>query len=485
MNWWVSKRKVHSSWLVAILCFGIFIGVYIAKFFNLSNTIITVFLLLSIFLILISFIKKCVYIIPVLIIGGMFFGLWRGLISQNELSQYKPLFGKEISIQGSVKDDVDTGSSDQIVIRLDNIIINDKKLAGVLYITSNNAEIKRGDKLILHGKLTKGFGNFSGIIYRAVIDKIIQPKPGDVARVVRDWFANAIRKVLPEPEASLGIGFLVGQRRALPADLVIALQVVGLTHIVVASGYNLTILVRLARKLFEKVSKYLSALSSAVMILAFIAIAGSSPSMIRAGIVSGLSLLAWYYGRKFHPIVLLSLAVAITLIIDPSYAWGDLGWQLSFSAFAGVMILAPLATKYFFGDKKPNFVGRLLIETVSAQVMTAPIIIFAFGQFSNVAILTNLLVLPFVPIAMLLVFVAGLSVIILPIVFAGYLSIPATWLLKYMIGVIDYFAAFDWSVVSLSPKWYFMPICYMAIVGLCLYFWRVTKYNLWDFSLVE
>lgn len=482
MNWWALKRKVNSSWLIAAMCAGIFIGVYVAQFFQASSIVI---LLISLCLASLVFWRKYIYLAPIIIVGGMLFGLWRGSLSQNELLLYKPIYSKNISIQGIVKDDVDTGSSGQIVIRLSSIFMKYKKLPGILYITSTNADIKRGDKLILHGKLVKGFGNFSGVMYRAVIDKIIQPKPGDIAREARDWFADGIRKVIPEPQASLGIGFLVGQRRALPADLVLALQVVGLTHVVVASGYNLTILVRLARKLFVKVSKYLSALSSVAMILSFIAITGVSPSMARAGLVSGLSLAAWYYGRKFHPIILLLLAVAITVMINPSYAWGDLGWQLSFAAFAGVMILAPLACRYFFGDKKPGFLQQTLIETVSAQLVTAPIIILAFGQFSNVAVISNLLVLLFVPYAMLCVFIAGIGALVLPIFTAGVVAWPANILLQYMTGVINYLSELPWAMSEVQFTWWMAAICYAAIFGLCVYLWRKTGYNLRDSNIVE
>lgn len=388
-------------------------------------------------------------------------------------------------LRGVVKDDVDINSSGEAIIRLDKITIGKEFFAGTLYITSKNDDIKRGDTLVVSGKLVSGFGSFAGTIYRANIKNIVKPYPSDIARVARDWFADAIRKVIPEPEASLGVGFLVGQRRSLPPDLVIALQVVGLTHVVVASGYNLTILVRLARRLFEKVSKYLSALFSFVMIVSFIAITGLSPSMTRAGLVSVLCLMSWYYGRKFHPVILLLFAVAVTVLFNPTYAWGDLGWQLSFAAFAGVMILAPLLTQYFFGDKKPGFIQQILIETVSAQVMTAPIIIFAFGQFSNVAIIANLLVLTFVPYAMLMVFFAGVGSLVLPLVLANVVATPAIYLLKYMVVVINYFASFSWAMSEIQLDGLLVMVCYALIIGICLYLWYVTKYNLRDSNLVE
>lgn len=432
----------------------------------------------------ISLWRRYLYLIPILITGGILLGLLRGSISQDELEQFKPLYGKFISIVGAVKDDVDTGSSDQIVIRLDNLVMGDKLLPGSLWITATGDDVKRGDKLLINGKLLKGFGNFSGVIYRASISKVIHPQPGDIARVVRDWFADAVRRAIPEPESSLGIGYLVGQRRSLPADLALALQIAGLTHVVVASGYNLTILVRLARRLFVKISKYLSALSASVMIIIFVAITGISPSMSRAGLVAGLSLAAWYYGRKFHPIILLSIAIAATVFINPSYAWGDLGWQLSFAAFAGVMILAPLATKYLFGDIKPGFVGQILIETVSAQIATAPIIIAAFGMLSNVAVISNLLVLPLVPLVMLLTFIAGVGSLVLPEI-SGIISLPATWLLHYMVSVTEYLASLPWVSSTVQSTWWMVVIYYVILTGICFYMWRVTKYNLRDSNLVE
>jgi len=484
MNWWLLKRKIHISWLIATGCAGIFIGVFSAQYISNSFISSTVGLTIAIIFIAMALWRKYVYLIPFLIIGGVLFGLWRGSISQAELSQFKPLYGKAISLEGTVKDDVDTGASDQLVIRLDSLIISSKSIPGVLWITATGADIKRGDKLLLHGILMEGFGNFSGVMYRASIDKIIHPQPGDIARVVRDWFADAVRRVIPEPESSLGVGYLVGQRRALPADLATALQIAGLTHVVVASGYNLTILVRLARRLFVKVSKYLSALSASVMIVAFVAVTGMSPSMSRAGLVSGLSLAAWYYGRKFHPIVLLFLAIAATLLINPSYAWGDLGWQLSFAAFAGVMIVAPLMHRYLFGDKKPGMIRQILGETVSAQLATAPILIASFGQLSNVAIISNLLVLPLVPFAMLLTFIAGVGSLVVPAI-AGFVGMPATWLLHYMVSVAEYLASLPWAMSVVQLPWWGVVLCYVVIIGVCLYMWRVTKFNLRDTNLVD
>jgi len=484
MSWWALKRKLHVSWLITILCAAIFVGILGARYVNNLLFSSDIFCIISVLLVGLGLWRGHIYLIPIIIVGGLLFGFWRGSLLQGDLSKYDQYYGKNVLIEGLVKDDIDIGSGGQIVIRLDNILIDKKSLPGVIWATSSDAEIKRGDKLILSGKLAKGFGNFAGIIYRANIENIIYPQPGDIARVVRDWFAGGIRRSIADPEASLGIGYLVGQRRALPADLVLALQIAGLTHVVVASGYNLTILVRLARRLFVKVSKYLSTLSAMLMIVGFIAITGASPSMSRAGFVAAISLLAWYYGRKFHPITLLLLAMAVTVVINPSYAWGDLGWQLSFAAFGGVMIIAPLAQRYLFGDKKPGFIAQVLGETISAQLATAPIIILAFGQFSNVALFSNLLILPLVPFAMLLTFIAGVGGLISAGI-GSIIGLPATWLLNYMVNVIEFSASLPWASSKVDLKWWAVGIYYLVLVGICFYMWQKTKYNLRDTNLVE
>lgn len=403
----------------------------------------------------------------------------------SQLAVYKNVIGKTAAISGKIADDPDDDGHGVTKLRIGNVMVGRQTVAGKVWVSTHaKISIKRGDIVTVKGKVSEGFGSFGATMYEASIVSAKRPEPGDVARRVRDWFADKIRLTITEPQASLGLGYLLGQKRALPEDLQQALVVTGLTHVVVASGYNLTILVRLARRLFMRVSKYLATVSASAMILSFIAVTGLSPSMSRAGLVSGLSLAAWYYGRQFHPLVLLPFAAAVTVLIDPTYAWNDLGWQLSFTAFGGVMILAPLLQRYFFGNTEPGMVRQILGETVSAHIATLPILVLAFGQFSNVAIIANLLVLPFVPLAMLLTFIAGVGVIVAPSL-AGIVGLPAQWLLTYMTTIIQYFAGLDWAQTALTITPWIVVVAYGVIVGFCVYLWRATKYDLGDANMVE
>jgi competence protein ComEC len=398
---------------------------------------------------------------------------------------YTQLIGAVVEIRGVVKEDVDIRASGESVIRLGDISYGSVPIRGTIWITTpNDRNAQRGDTITVTGKLSAGFGNFAATMYRSTITKVQRPQPGDIALHVRDSFAHIVREVIPEPQASLGLGYLLGQRRALPPDLSESLQIAGLTHVIVASGYNLTILVRLARRLFMRISRFSALAAASGMVLSFIAITGMSPSMARAGIVTGLSLLAWYYGRKISPFVLLPLAAAITVLINPGYAWGDIGWQLSFAAFAGVMIVAPLIQAYFFGDKKPGVIRQILGETISAQIATLPILIVAFGQMSNIALVANVLVLPLVPLAMLLVFASGIGMMILPVI-GSLIAIPTTWVLQYMTGVASYLAQLPWALSEIKADVWFVAIYYIVLSGICFFMWRATCLSLKDANIIE
>lgn len=485
MNWWVLRRRLHVSWHIAIVCLAISTGIFLAQYAPSTLFGSIVWLIVGLVSIGLVMWRRSVYLLPLLVTAGLVVGLWRGSLQQTDLETVTKRIGSSVIISGVVREDVDTDSSGQTIIRLDQLKIDDEPLSGMIWVSARtDSAISRSDHVSVEAMLTPGFGSFAASMYRARVGNVERPVPPDVALAVRDWFAAAIRTAIPDPQASLGIGYLVGQKRALPLDLVEALQIVGLTHVVVASGYNLTILVRLARRLFEKISKYLSALSASAMIASFIAVTGMSPSMSRAGLVAGLSLAAWYYGRRFHPIVLLSFAATVTLVINPSYAWGDLGWQLSFAAFGGVMILAPLLQRFFFGEAKPGFIRQVLGETIAAIIATAPILIGAFGQFSNVAIIANLLVLPLVPYAMLLTFIAGIGALVVPGL-ATVIGLPATWLLGYMTNVANYLSTVPWAVTNLELSPLGVGLCYVMLTVICCVLWRVTKYNLRDTNIVE
>ena len=481
MQLWRLRQRVHVSWVIALGCLFFVVGVWIAQYTSLSLVWLIAAGLLAVF----GIWRRQVYTLPCVVVAGVLFGVCYGSSVAQGLEVYEPLIGAQIRIEGTVKEDPSLTAKNLVVLQLDHIRYEGKDMPGSVWVSVlGHPDAKRGDRTVILGDTTPGFGTFAMTMFTAKVVSVTHPQPGDIGRVVRDWFADAIRKGIPEPEASLGIGYLTGQKSALPPDLATALQIAGLSHIVVASGYNLTILVRLARRAFVKVSKFLAIFASGMMIASFIAMTGLSPSMTRAGLVSSLSLLTWYYGRQFHPFVLLPLAAAITVLWRPSYAWGDLGWQLSFAAFAAVMIVGPLFQSYFFGDKEPGTIRQVLGETVAAHIVTIPIVVPVFGLLSNVAIPANVLIVPLVPLAMLLTFIVGVTALAVPSI-VEVVGIPASWLLKYMTFTSQYLAGLPWAQTKIEPSWWMITLYTMILIAVCIYMQRKTGFSLRGVNIIE
>lgn len=483
---WLTRR-IHPVFLIGGFSCGVLTGCLLAYYFPGPWFTTGAWWLVWLFWLGVCAWKARRWAFGVILIVGMMIGYGRGaheLASWVDLSSYS---GRTVTLNGIVREDPAGGSGGEVRLRLDAVEIDGERYGGVYWVTIAGHEadqVQRSDRVTVRGALDEGFGTFAATMFRARLVELQKRVRFDPMLEVRNHFADAIRSVIPDPQAALGIGYILGQKRALPVDFEAALLTVGLTHVVVASGYNLTILVRVSRRLFEKVSRYTAVLASGTLIVAFIGITGMSPSMSRAGLVAGLSLVAWYYGRTIHPAVLLIVTAAISVLVQPSYLWGDVGWMLSFASFAGVMFLAPLLQAYFYGDKKPGLVRQILGETFSAQLLTLPLILVTFGVISNVALVANLLVLPLVPLAMLLTFVAGLAAMWLPWL-AGLVVLPAYWLLAYMTWIIELLAGLPWASAEVSVDVPTALALYGIIILLIAWLKRRTRLSFRQVNLVE
>ena len=529
--------RVHTSWLVAFLCMGFLGGAGLALLFRESIFATPMWLTVATILIILTFISRLRVMVVVAIVAGLILGLARATLMRVDMNAYSDFLGQEVVLRGVVKDDPDVGSSHDLRMKLvdTEVISSDdyEKLSGEVenlddYFTSlpgqiwvsamaRGVDVKRSDVVEISGRLRSGFGTFPASMSFADLVLVTRSPGADPMRDVRDAFGDRLRTVIKAPAADLGMGILAGQKTALPADLSAAFIIASLTHIVVASGYNLTILICFARRLFAKVSRFAALGFGGMLVFAFACTTGFSPSMTRAALVAGLSLIAWYYGRRFHPVVLLTTVAAITIALDPTQIWGDAGWYMSFLSFVGVIILAPLIKSYFWGkDKKlvipltakfwgkfrrryfakknfiapsprePSFnVRQIFIETLSAQIMAAPIIALFMGQFSSYGLLANLLVLPILPLVMLLTFIAGIAAFILPHACAQIVAAPAQWLLDYIIGVARQIS----DMPGASHELTFPPLIYVGIFVLILaailYMKKKTKHNFREDNVVE
>lgn len=504
--------KIHVSWQIAALCFGILAGVILSLVPTRNYFAWPIWLVIAGLLLFVVFAKRRTYMIIFAIVAGLLIGLWRGTITRVDMNGYAPFLNQTVTIRGFVAEDPDIGNSGEFKMRISGVEIDGVELLGQVWASaSSKLEIKRSDRVEITGKLKPGFGNFPASMTFGKITNLTRTDFEDPARDVRDWFGEQLSVAIDAPESDLGMGILAGQKRALPADISDAFRVAGLTHIVVASGYNLTILVRFSRRLFAKVSRFAAASGAGIMVLSFAMVTGFSPSMSRAAIVAALSLLTWYYGRKTHPVILLVFVAALTVLYNPLYVWGDVGWLMSFAAFAGVIMLSPLLQHYFWGKpKKPGFVRKpkslaakirkmwhkpenekthpirqILFDTMSAQIVVAPIIALYMGQFAPYGLIANLLVLPLVPFTMLLTFFAGLAGWIFPAGLAQFIGWPAEKLLGYIIDVARQISDLPGALQEVEFGWTWFIIVYALLFAIGWWMRRVTGHRFRDDQLVE
>lgn len=427
--------------------------------------------------------RSRVITVCLLVVCGSLWGAARGAQMVGQLSVWHELAGQTITVVGEISDDSAYNPKGQRDVRLQNVQMPGRSPPGQVRVTSFTlAQLRRGDKVRATGRVYEGFGNYQAAIYFASVS-VVHENQSWIEKMRRQ-FVSGIYSVLPDTQASLSVGILVGIKSQLPDSLNEQLRALSLTHIVVASGYNLTVLIRLARSIFEKRSKYQTALFASLLMMAFAFVAGFSASMSRAVIVSGLSLVAWYYGRRIHPIVLLLFSAVITAAYNPLYLWADIGWWLSFLAFAGVLVLAPLVTHKLYGSKKPGFLAQLIIETFSAQIMTVPLMMCVFGNLSVIGIAANLLVVPFIPIIMLLTAITGTFSCLLPF-WAGWAALPLSWLLIYILKVIENLADITWASIKVTAQADTMLVMYGALLIVCILLWLRTKHDFLAKSVIE
>ena len=463
-------KSIHQSYFVVALCAGIITGTILALVFRINYFASPLWLVTAIVIFILAYLKPRIALFVITIMAGMLISFFRTtteLVGEDYIRQF---YDQTITVIGTIDGDPNHDES-TTMFKIKNLRFGEsgeQEVAGNLYISTNlNEDLHRSDQVTLSGKLLTGFGTYAGYLYKPKIQKISRPSPGDPVLKIRNWFAAKTKTKLPEAEANLGLSYLLGMKTGLPDDLNDNLRTVGLVHIVVASGTHLSILVEIARRVFGKLSRASGLLLSIIFILFFMALVGFTPSIMRAGIMSILTLVTWYVGRKFAPWRIILIVAAITLIYNPMYVI-NLGWLLSFASFAGIMILGPRLTTFFYGDHQPKFIASVILTTISATLMTLPITLYFFGAVSLISVIANLLILPTLPVAMGLVFLTGV-VTEVPM-FSTAIGFLTEKLLNFHIGTVNFFATQKSFLIEIDPyqPWvflFYLPIILLIIVS--------------------
>jgi competence protein ComEC len=309
---------------------------------------------------------------------------------------------------------------------------------------------------------------------------------------IRDRATAGLGRGMPAREAALARGFVLGEDEEIDEATKEDFRRAGLSHLLAVSGQNVTLLALLAMPLLGALGVPLR--ERLVWVLALIAVyvpvAGAGPSIQRAGVMGALGLLATLSGRRSSRLYALLLAAIVTLAIDPGVA-ADVGWQLSFAAVLGILLLATPLRERIAARLGRGPWRRALAEgvavTVAATLATAPLIAFHFETVSTTTLVANVLALPAVAPAMWLGMCGaglaqlpgvpleplnGLNALLLAYVaqVAAWCSKPEWAEIRVHLGIAGLIAAYLGLGLGLLVSWRW-PRQAFALVAACVACW--------------
>jgi competence protein ComEC len=278
-----------------------------------------------------------------------------------------------------------------------------------------------------------------------------------VADRVRERAEAALERGMPDREAALARGFVLGQDDRIESATVDEFKRSGLAHLLAVSGQNVILLALLAIPLLAMLDLSLRARLVCVLglIALYVPVTGAGPSIQRAGVMGAAGIVAGLAGRPRSRWYALLLAAAATLAINP-LASGDVGWQLSFAAVIGILLWTRGISSWLLcrlgGGQRRSSWQRALAEgtgmTIAAAVATAPLMAHHFDSFSLTTLPANVLALPAVAPVMWLGMLAAMAgqLPALPVQALEALNALDSLLIAYIAQVAHWMAAPDWAL---------------------------------------
>ncbi|MBA3687692.1 MAG: ComEC/Rec2 family competence protein [Chloroflexi bacterium] len=236
-----------------------------------------------------------------------------------------------------------------------------------------------------------------------VLDEPGRTGLAEIAAAARMWLLDGLNEMVPEPEAALGAGILLGVRSSIAPEISDDFAVAGLTHVVAISGWNIAIVAAIVGGLMRPLERHrggrwLAPAAAGATIAGYVVLTGASPSVVRAALMAGAMMVARFGGSRAHAASALGLAALVMLVVAPAVLW-DVGFQLSALATAGLILFAASIEARL--ARWPAWLREPIALTLAAQLTTLPVVVGSFGRLSLIAPIANVAVVPLVPLVML------------------------------------------------------------------------------------
>jgi competence protein ComEC len=309
--------------------------------------------------------------------------------------------------------------------------------------------------------------------------------PGDHCNDFTKWLLatrnkvlSILRKYIPgEKESGVAEALLIGYRNDLDKDLVRSYSNTGVVHIIAISGLHLGMIYGLMLFLLKPFSrKKWIRWARPVFILAvlwgFSLLAGAAASILRSAVMFTFIVLGESLRRKTQVYNTLAASAFCILLYDPDFLW-DVGFQLSYLAVLSIMLfMKPIYRQVYCSNKLLNAIWQLNAITLSAQVLTLPVILLYFHQFPNLFLFTNFIAVP------LSGFILYGELVMLLFNFLPWLNMyigkAITFLITQMNGVIERTDTLPYAVTD-AVQFNFSQTCLLYLAITCLGYWLLQK----------
>lgn len=442
--------------------------------------------------------------------GGLRYATFYALPQEHPLPG-KLASGEEAVWRGRILDDpVERSGTIRFMLRLDRKIAGDPP-AGLLVSgrysskddRQNGWSPARCDQVVLQGRLAPlprarnpGEFDYGSYLLRKRIYARLYLLEGGVEQTgldrwsmacvlepVRAFVQSSLARFLPDPESRAILrALLLGDRRQLDNDTRDRFARMGLLHLLAVSGLHVMvvgmILYRLLGPLLYRLRlswrtvDILRVSCTVFLLLGYMLLTGCSASVVRAVVMASLMLSATSLQRPGRSLNSLGMAVCVLLVAAPTHLF-EAGFQLSVSAVAGILSLAPLLAVWI---PVPSFrLGEYIHSgttvTVAATIGTLPIALYHFGQVGLGGLVLNLPGIPLTTGAL----VAGAAAVVFGGVFPalGEILGAASGMLASTLLHVSMFGDrfIGWSVVQWSVERP-LPLVILTLIGVCLAVWR-------------